>query len=61
MIINESIEIIDKNIVFFCPSPINNKSICVSLHHYFDTQIEYFSLFSEPNALMPMEFLFSIL
>ena len=28
MIMHESIEIIYKNIVFFSPSPINNKSTC---------------------------------
>ena len=36
MIMHESIEIIDKYIVFFSPNPINNKSKWFSLQHCFD-------------------------
>ena len=42
MIIHESTEILDKNIMFFSPSTINNKSTCFSLQHFFDTYIGHF-------------------
>ena len=42
MIINECIEISDKNIVFLSPSPINNKSTCLSSQYFFNTWIFYF-------------------
>ena len=40
MIIHESIEIIDKNMCIFYPSPIiNKKSTCFSTEYFFDTEI----------------------
>ena len=61
MIIHESVEITDKNIVFFLLL-LSKGSQHVFLRNIFlKHRLDIFLFFSEPKELMPSEFLFSIL